>query len=190
MAGRPVHLEIPAPDTGKASAFYGSLFGWQFQEFEGSPSEYLMTRFKRDVRRRDLQAGWPDAWDARLLRRRRHPSGRGSRARARRRRRRRDAGSRDGVVRLLHRSGGQRLRSLAERPRRHDVAAYGLTGRPRAPRNRSTSAVSGSRGRRRGSRTSCRTARAPRRVPGRAPCRPRRTGARVAEGRRRRGLRR
>jgi len=45
MAGRPVHLEIPAADTGKASDFYGSLFGWQFQAFEGSPSEYLMTQF-------------------------------------------------------------------------------------------------------------------------------------------------
>jgi len=45
MAGQPVHLEIPAADTAKATAFYASLFGWQFQAYEGSPSEYLMTRF-------------------------------------------------------------------------------------------------------------------------------------------------
>ena len=45
MAGQPVHVEIPADDTGKATAFWNSLFGWQFQAYEGSPSDYLMTRF-------------------------------------------------------------------------------------------------------------------------------------------------
>jgi predicted enzyme related to lactoylglutathione lyase len=40
-----VHLEIPAGDTAKARAFWGGLFGWQFEPFEGSPSEYLTTRF-------------------------------------------------------------------------------------------------------------------------------------------------
>ena len=45
MAGQMVHLEIPAGDTAKAREFWGSLFGWQFQAFEGAPSEYLMTRF-------------------------------------------------------------------------------------------------------------------------------------------------
>ena len=45
MAGHMVHLEIPAGDTAKAREFWGSLFGWQFQAFEGAPSEYLMTRF-------------------------------------------------------------------------------------------------------------------------------------------------
>ena len=35
MAGKPVHVEIPAPDAAKASEFWGSLFGWQFQGFEG-----------------------------------------------------------------------------------------------------------------------------------------------------------
>jgi predicted enzyme related to lactoylglutathione lyase len=39
-----VHIEIPADDTGKAREFYGGLFGWEFQAFEGSPSEYHMTR--------------------------------------------------------------------------------------------------------------------------------------------------
>ena len=44
MAGQMVHAEIPAGDTAKAREFWLSLFGWQFQAFEGSPSEYLMTR--------------------------------------------------------------------------------------------------------------------------------------------------
>jgi predicted enzyme related to lactoylglutathione lyase len=44
MAGQMVHLEIPAGDTAKARAFWGSLFGWEFQEFPG-PTEYHMTRF-------------------------------------------------------------------------------------------------------------------------------------------------
>jgi hypothetical protein len=45
MAGQMVHVEIPAGDTGKAREFWGGLFGWQFEAFEGSPSEYHMTRF-------------------------------------------------------------------------------------------------------------------------------------------------
>ncbi len=45
MAGQMVHVEIPAGDTGQAREFWGGLFGWQFQAFEGSPTEYLMTRF-------------------------------------------------------------------------------------------------------------------------------------------------
>ena len=45
MPGQMVHLEIPAGDTGKARKFYGSLFGWEWQEFPGSPTEYHMTRF-------------------------------------------------------------------------------------------------------------------------------------------------
>ncbi len=43
MAGEVVHMEIPADDTGQAQAFWGGLFGWQFQSFPG-PSEYHMTR--------------------------------------------------------------------------------------------------------------------------------------------------
>jgi uncharacterized protein len=45
MAGQMVHLEIPAGDTAKAREFWGGLFGWQFQAFEGSPTEYHTTRF-------------------------------------------------------------------------------------------------------------------------------------------------
>lgn len=36
-----VHFEVPAQDTGRAKQFWGSLFGVQFQTFEG-PSEYHM----------------------------------------------------------------------------------------------------------------------------------------------------
>src|SRR5262249_33609948 len=43
MAGAIVHIEIPADDTGKAQAFWGGLFGWQFQSYPG-PSEYHMTQ--------------------------------------------------------------------------------------------------------------------------------------------------
>ena len=43
MAGQMVHYEIPAGDPAKAQAFWGSLFGWEFQAFPG-PSEYHMTR--------------------------------------------------------------------------------------------------------------------------------------------------
>jgi uncharacterized protein len=45
MAGQMVHVEIPAGDTSKAREFWGGLFGWQFQAFEGSPTEYHMTQF-------------------------------------------------------------------------------------------------------------------------------------------------
>ncbi len=45
MAGQMVHLEIPAGDTAKAREFWGSLFGWKFEEYPGSPGEYHMTRF-------------------------------------------------------------------------------------------------------------------------------------------------
>ena len=43
MPGQIVHIEIPADDTEGARAFWGSLFGWEFQTFPG-PSEYHMTR--------------------------------------------------------------------------------------------------------------------------------------------------
>jgi len=45
MAGKPVHVEIPAQDTAQSRDFWGSLFGWKFEAYEGSPSEYHMTRF-------------------------------------------------------------------------------------------------------------------------------------------------
>ena len=45
MAGQMVHVEIPAGDTAKAREFWGGLFGWKFEEYPGSPTEYHMTRF-------------------------------------------------------------------------------------------------------------------------------------------------
>jgi predicted enzyme related to lactoylglutathione lyase len=48
MAGKPVHVEIGAPDTQRALRFYGDLFGWEFQAFEGSPTEYHTARFSED----------------------------------------------------------------------------------------------------------------------------------------------
>ena len=46
MPGQVVHLEIPAGDTAKAREFWTSLFGWQWQTFEG-PTEYHMTSSPR-----------------------------------------------------------------------------------------------------------------------------------------------
>lgn len=49
MAGQMVHYEIPAGDIGKAQAFWGGLFGWEFQEFPGVPGGYFMTRFSEST---------------------------------------------------------------------------------------------------------------------------------------------
>ncbi len=43
MAGKVVHVEIPAKDSGQAKEFYGSLFGWQFQSY--GDQDYHMTQF-------------------------------------------------------------------------------------------------------------------------------------------------
>jgi hypothetical protein len=39
---RPSHFEIPVDDADRAEKFYGSLFGWTFQRFEGAPQYYGM----------------------------------------------------------------------------------------------------------------------------------------------------
>ncbi len=49
MAGQPVHVEFPAADTAEARAFWGGLFGWQFQEYAGSPTEYHMTQLSEQT---------------------------------------------------------------------------------------------------------------------------------------------
>ena len=49
MAGRMVHVEIPAGDTSRAKDFYTGMFGWSWQGFEGSPQEYNMTQFTEDT---------------------------------------------------------------------------------------------------------------------------------------------
>lgn len=43
MPGQFVHLEIPADDTDASRAFWGALFGWQFQAFPPE-SEYHMAQ--------------------------------------------------------------------------------------------------------------------------------------------------
>ena len=49
MAGQMVHLELPAGDTATAREFWSGLFGWEFQAYEGSPTEYHMARFSEDT---------------------------------------------------------------------------------------------------------------------------------------------
>ena len=41
MAGKLVHFEIPSGDTARAKEFWGSMFGWEFQSFDGA-MEYHM----------------------------------------------------------------------------------------------------------------------------------------------------
>ncbi len=47
MAGKVVHLEIPAENTSRAQEFYKNMFGWQFEAVEG-PVEYHMARLSED----------------------------------------------------------------------------------------------------------------------------------------------
>ena len=42
MPGRLVHFEFPSSDTARATEFWRSLFGWEFQSWDG-PIEYHMT---------------------------------------------------------------------------------------------------------------------------------------------------
>jgi len=37
---RPSHFEIPVDDPDRAEAFYGTVFGWTFQRYDGAPSYY------------------------------------------------------------------------------------------------------------------------------------------------------
>jgi uncharacterized protein len=48
MPGEIVHFEIPADDTAKGREFWGSLFGWTFEEAPG-PFEYHMTRISEQT---------------------------------------------------------------------------------------------------------------------------------------------
>jgi len=43
MPGQIVHFEIPADDTVQGREFWGSLFGWQFQQAPGT-GDYYMTQ--------------------------------------------------------------------------------------------------------------------------------------------------
>jgi len=42
VTGRLVHFEFPAEDTGRAKEFWGSLFGWSYDSWDG-PVEYHTT---------------------------------------------------------------------------------------------------------------------------------------------------
>jgi predicted enzyme related to lactoylglutathione lyase len=39
---RPNHFEIPVDDPDRAEKFYGEVFGWTFQRYEGAPQYYGM----------------------------------------------------------------------------------------------------------------------------------------------------
>ncbi len=41
MAGKLVHFEVPASDSGRAREFYSGLFGWQFQPPFGDMDYHL-----------------------------------------------------------------------------------------------------------------------------------------------------
>ncbi len=132
MAGQMVHVELPAGDTAKAREFWGSLFGWQFEEYPG-PTEYHMTRFSEttggaiygaDGGKRGARVYF-DVDDIK--------SGDRSRQRARRRSRRADAGAWNGLVRDRHGHRGERVRSLADRSERshaRGVAPLSAGGEP------------------------------------------------------------
>jgi len=44
MAGEIVHIEYPAADAGRAAAFWGGLFGWEFGPSMAEEFEYRMAR--------------------------------------------------------------------------------------------------------------------------------------------------
>ncbi len=48
MPGHVVHVEIPADDTAKGRAFWGALFGWDFEAFPG-PFEYHTTQISEQT---------------------------------------------------------------------------------------------------------------------------------------------
>ena len=71
MPGQIVHIEIPADDTSTSREFWGSLFGWKFENYPG-PSEYHMTRISDQGGRGDHEHGARQEGHAGVLRRRRH----------------------------------------------------------------------------------------------------------------------
>lgn len=40
MSSRPNHFEIPVDDPDRAEKFYGTVFGWTFNRYEGAPQYY------------------------------------------------------------------------------------------------------------------------------------------------------
>lgn len=49
VSGEIVHIEIPGgADTSRARAFWGGLFGWQFDEVPVPSADYMLTRINED----------------------------------------------------------------------------------------------------------------------------------------------
>ncbi len=44
MAGEVVHIEFPSQDADRAKAFWGGLFGWQFQDMSSPEIAYYMAQ--------------------------------------------------------------------------------------------------------------------------------------------------
>lgn len=47
--GRIVHFEISATDVEKAQSFYGDVFGWQFQKWDGPEAYWLIKTGEDDA---------------------------------------------------------------------------------------------------------------------------------------------
>jgi len=45
---RVIHFEIPADDPARATKFYGDVFGWKFDKFEGPQEYWLVTTGPKD----------------------------------------------------------------------------------------------------------------------------------------------
>jgi uncharacterized protein len=43
MTGEPTHIELGAPDAGRAKTFFGTLFGWRFEPFGDGEQATLQT---------------------------------------------------------------------------------------------------------------------------------------------------
>jgi uncharacterized protein len=43
MTGEPTHIELGAPDAKKAKAFFGTLFGWTFEQFGDGDQAAIQT---------------------------------------------------------------------------------------------------------------------------------------------------
>jgi predicted enzyme related to lactoylglutathione lyase len=48
MAGKLVHFEIPAGDTGRAKGFWSGVFGWEFGDSAMPEGEYYLVRTGED----------------------------------------------------------------------------------------------------------------------------------------------
>ena len=122
MPSRPNHFEIPVDDPDRAERFYGAVFGWTFERFDGAPSYYGMAttgETQPGINGALFQRG-TDGETAITMRstRSKTPSPRSSRKAGRSWRGRRHPGH--GLLRHVSGHGGEQVRPLHERPERHD----------------------------------------------------------------------